>query len=171
VCCRTLALCLFSCCCEGAKRDAKARHIVARGRHQTPHHIQHITELSAAALPSAEHLATFVDQPRKRRLTWGDVPALSEVWAALEDAGAPEMPLIDGAEWAAQQHHGRYGHAARGPFYVWREWAAANLAPRDAEVMAAMARVMADDDARSAALKQAQFVSFFCFSRVFFVCL
>lgn len=66
---------------------------------------------------------------------------------------------MDGAEWVAQQYHGRYGHAARGPFYVWREWAAQHLPPQEAELYLAMERLMGDDAQRSAALKQAQFVS------------
>jgi hypothetical protein len=53
-----------------------------------------------------------------------------------------------------------YGFEPRSGFYVWRAWAAAALPLEQAQTLVAMESVMADDNARSALLKQAQHVSF-----------
>ena len=76
----------------------------------------------------------------------------------FEPAHPPRAPVYDGQEWVAT-HYPRYGYAARGPLYSWRDWADAALPPQDAAAYRAVERLMADDEQRGGLVKQAQWVS------------
>jgi hypothetical protein len=77
--------------------------------------------------------------------------------APFQPRGGPTSPVYDAHEWVSA-HYPRYGYAARGPLYSWRDWAAAALPPGDAEALFACEAVMADDDQRAGLLRQAQWV-------------
>jgi hypothetical protein len=76
---------------------------------------------------------------------------------AFESLSPPTAPVYDAGEWVNTQFP-RYGYAARGPLYSWRDWAAAALPRADAEAYLAVEALMADDEQRGGLVRQAQWV-------------
>ena len=76
---------------------------------------------------------------------------------AFEAREPPKAPVYDAHEWVSAEFP-RYGYAARGALYSWRDWAAAALPPGDAAAYLATERLMGDDEARGGLVRQAQWV-------------
>ncbi|GBF98913.1 hypothetical protein Rsub_11705 [Raphidocelis subcapitata] len=114
-----------------------------------------LKEMSRVSLPSKEALELDVGQPKKKRLTWGDIPGAMELLEPFEPRDPPRAPVYDSAEWI-NTHYPRYGYAARSPLYSWRDWATSALPAADTEAYLATEALLADDEARGGLVRQAQ---------------
>ncbi|KAF6262382.1 hypothetical protein COO60DRAFT_651604 [Scenedesmus sp. NREL 46B-D3] len=124
-----------------------------------------LKEMMADALPQdTPGLLELAHAPaRQKRLTYKDVQGYQELLTSLVSLpeshaqDMPKAPMLDAGQWVdAHFKQEGYGFEPRSPFYVWRAWAAAALPLEQAQALVAMESVMADDNARSALLKQAQ---------------